>query len=267
MTRYRRLRAPVFSRLTLAWSFFACAGAIFGGYSLLKGNEDSKKIALSVNGDIEVMAPPITRLEPPADAERPNLRGTTGTTLAAATLNTSVTPTAADINEFADQARNSTEDIYADLPTLVSVNSDNSTEIIYPNDENGDAVVITIDGKPARHPGEQLALAQVRPIFERGSLTSAPLASMLKKTVHGHIPRISPSGKRASQVYAKPFEVDTDKPKIAIVIGGLGLNSALTERAIDDLPAEVTLAFAPYAKNLSFWAEKARAAGHEVVLE
>ena len=261
MTRYRRLRAPVFSRLTMAWTVFACAGVIFGGYSFLKDEEDTKKVALSVDGDIETMAPPITRLAPPVDASRTPSRGTVGPTLANATL------TSPHINELADQARFSDDDIYADLPTLVSVSPENSTKIIYPNDENGDKVVITVDGEPARRPGERLALAKVQPVFERGKLTSAPIASLLKKTAHGQIPRISPTGKRASKTYAKPFETSSENPKIALVIGGLGLNAALTERAIDNLPAEVTLAFAPYAKDLSFWAEKARAAGHEVVLE
>jgi len=56
-------------------------------------------------------------------------------------------------------------------------------------------------------------------------------------------------------------------PRVAVIVGGLGLNSAITERAIDDLPAEVSLSFAPYAKNLEFWTEKARRAGHEVLIE
>ena len=56
-------------------------------------------------------------------------------------------------------------------------------------------------------------------------------------------------------------------PTVSLIVGGLGLNKALTERAIDDLPAEISLAFAPYAKDLDFWTEKARNAGHEVLIE
>src|SRR5690606_14118741 len=49
--------------------------------------------------------------------------------------------------------------------------------------------------------------------------------------------------------------------------GGLGLNSATTRAAIERLPAEVTLAFVPYAEGLQTWIDLARAHGHEVMLE
>jgi polysaccharide deacetylase 2 family uncharacterized protein YibQ len=41
----------------------------------------------------------------------------------------------------------------------------------------------------------------------------------------------------------------------------------LTARAIDELPPEVTLSFAPYARDLETWTAKARAAGHEILVE
>ena len=50
-------------------------------------------------------------------------------------------------------------------------------------------------------------------------------------------------------------------------MSGLGLNASLTQRAIDELPAEISLAFAPYAKDLEFWTAKARQAGHEILVE
>ncbi len=51
------------------------------------------------------------------------------------------------------------------------------------------------------------------------------------------------------------------------MIWGLGLSRADTTAAIGRLPGEVTLAFAPYGRNLQEWADKARAAGHEIVLQ
>jgi len=259
--RYRRFRAPVLSRLTLAWAVFACAGVVFASYSLLRGAEGDEKIALAVEGNVQTLAPPITRLAPPENAGRPSLRGAVDVTLASATLGTaSETEAAEEPSFFAD-------DVYADLPTLVSVSPETPTEVIYPN-EGADAIVITVDGEPARKPGDRLAFAAAaHPVFDRGKQAAGPIADLLKKTAHGKIPRISPSGKRASRSYAKPFDASEGKPKIAVVVGGLGLNASLTERAIDELPAHVTLAFAPYAKDLGFWANKARAAGHEVVLE
>jgi polysaccharide deacetylase 2 family uncharacterized protein YibQ len=54
---------------------------------------------------------------------------------------------------------------------------------------------------------------------------------------------------------------------MALIVGGLGINTAQTQRAIDELPAQVTLSFAPQTPGLQSWINKARAKGHEVILE
>ncbi|MDD3288005.1 MAG: divergent polysaccharide deacetylase family protein [Alphaproteobacteria bacterium] len=56
-----------------------------------------------------------------------------------------------------------------------------------------------------------------------------------------------------------------ERPSIAIVIDDLGLNISLADRAIL-LPAGVTLSFLPYSMRLQEQADKARAAGHELLL-
>lgn len=55
--------------------------------------------------------------------------------------------------------------------------------------------------------------------------------------------------------------------KLAVVVDGLGLSQAATDAAITKLPAAVTLAFSPYARDLKKWIEKAKAGGHEVLIE
>lgn len=55
--------------------------------------------------------------------------------------------------------------------------------------------------------------------------------------------------------------------KLAVVVEGLGLSQIATEAAINKLPASVTLAFSPYARDLKKWIEKAKASGHEVLIE
>lgn len=55
--------------------------------------------------------------------------------------------------------------------------------------------------------------------------------------------------------------------KIAIVVRGLGLSQSATEAAITKLPPAVTLAFSPYARNIKTWIDRAKAAGHEVLIE
>lgn len=59
----------------------------------------------------------------------------------------------------------------------------------------------------------------------------------------------------------------TSAPKLAVVVRGLGLRQSATEAAIMKLPAGVTLAFSPYARNLKAWVERAKAQGHEVLVE
>jgi polysaccharide deacetylase 2 family uncharacterized protein YibQ len=59
----------------------------------------------------------------------------------------------------------------------------------------------------------------------------------------------------------------TNTTKIAFIVEGLGLNQTATDAAINKLPAAVTLAFSPYTRNLKSWLEKAKAKGHEVLIE
>lgn len=98
------------------------------------------------------------------------------------------------------------------------------------------------------------------------SLPQAPIAGVHQQGPGGLLPIIGLGGRTAFDVYRKPF-ADTGQPKVAMVIGGLGLNARITQRAIDELPAEITLSFVPYAENLQGWINKARAAGHEVLIE
>lgn len=67
--------------------------------------------------------------------------------------------------------------------------------------------------------------------------------------------------------YARPFENPDDHPTVSIIVGGLGINWTRSMSAIEELPPEVTLSFAPSAPNLSAWIRRARAAGHEVLIE
>ncbi len=50
------------------------------------------------------------------------------------------------------------------------------------------------------------------------------------------------------------------------MVTALELSSAATEAAIQGLPGQITLAFAPHARQLSEWIGLARAAGHEILI-
>jgi uncharacterized protein len=104
----------------------------------------------------------------------------------------------------------------------------------------------------------------------RRALLKAPKLSVMETTNWGPLPRISASGERPSRLYARNVSMNvihSDVPKIAIVLGGMGLNRKLTEKAIRELPPDVTLAFAPYGSELQEQVDKARDGGHEVFLQ
>lgn len=100
-------------------------------------------------------------------------------------------------------------------------------------------------------------------------LAPAPIKALSESGRFGTLPRIAANGRKPWEAYARPVsssELRSDGPKIAIVLGGMGINEALTRRAIKELPAGVTLAFAPYGKNVQKLVNEARARGHEVLL-
>ena len=146
--------------------------------------------------------------------------------------------------------------------------------LIYPDDDEYFAgaepaydpgeILITIDGQSQGAQPE--TLASVTPIPSNISIAD-PDPELLRATPLGKVPRIAPDGRKAVSYYARPYRDRASNPPVAIIVGGLGLNHSLTERAIDELPPEVSLAFAPYAKDLEFWTRKARSAGHEVLIE
>ena len=97
-------------------------------------------------------------------------------------------------------------------------------------------------------------------------LPAAPDPALVQSTPAGLLPKTGQDGRQPWQVYARPFDAADKRPRIAIVISGLGINRTATEAAVRSLPGPVTLAFAPYADGLDRWISEARGAGHEVLL-
>lgn len=60
---------------------------------------------------------------------------------------------------------------------------------------------------------------------------------------------------------------DDGRPRIAIVMRGLGVSQNLTAQAIARLPADISLGLNAYGRDLQKDADTARAAGHEVFLD
>ncbi len=80
------------------------------------------------------------------------------------------------------------------------------------------------------------------------------------------LPRIADDGRRPMQVYAGGFDRSSRRPRIGILIAGIGLNEDDSNRAIRELPGGVTLAISPYATRLPKLLTAARLAQHEYLL-
>jgi hypothetical protein len=95
---------------------------------------------------------------------------------------------------------------------------------------------------------------------------AVPDAALVAQSADGPLPIIAADGRQSWQVYARPFEAGDRRPRIAVVISGLGLDGDMTRAAVERLPPAVSLGFSPYARDLANWIGTARKAGHEVLL-
>jgi polysaccharide deacetylase 2 family uncharacterized protein YibQ len=102
------------------------------------------------------------------------------------------------------------------------------------------------------------------------SLAKAPISGLVENSDQGPLPKIGLGGKKPSDAYARMVSanaIHSDQPKIAIILGGMGLNDKLTARAARDLSGDITFAFAPYGPNLQDQVNAAREQGHEILLQ
>ena len=93
-----------------------------------------------------------------------------------------------------------------------------------------------------------------------------PDRALIEDTEIGPLPVRAADGRRAFDVYARPWS-GTRGARVAIVIGGLGVSQTGTQEAIARLPPEVTLAFASGGNSLDRWMQAARREGHEIVMQ
>ncbi len=107
-------------------------------------------------------------------------------------------------------------------------------------------------------------------VSSRRPLMPSPQLRITETSNWGPLPKVGGNGDKASVVYARSTSksvLHSDAPKIALLLGGMGLNKKLTQKAIKELPSDITLAFAPYGTDLQEQVDKARKQGHEVFLQ
>ena len=93
-----------------------------------------------------------------------------------------------------------------------------------------------------------------------------PDLALLEDGPFGPLPRIAPDGRRPFLAFARAFNLEDRRPKVAVLLVGLGGRSELLDAALT-LPAPIGLQFSPYASDLPALVARARGAGHEVLLE
>jgi polysaccharide deacetylase 2 family uncharacterized protein YibQ len=161
------------------------------------------------------------------------------------------------------QAEPSTRDEHAEAPAAASpaVPASQAAAPAAPAGANTKTVTI-IDGTSGSRRDIQVpATGDGKPANEQ---------SVSEPSRHGPLPKIAADGIRPSQAFArvlKPVPGMANAPRVALVIGGLGISANNTADALRKLPAAVTLAFAPYGDGIERQAAQAREKGHELLLQ
>jgi uncharacterized protein len=80
------------------------------------------------------------------------------------------------------------------------------------------------------------------------------------------LPRIASDGRTPMRVYAAGFDHSSRRPRVGLLLAGIGPNEAESDAAIRALPGAVSLAVSPYSANVAKLLGTARALGHEYLI-
>ncbi len=80
------------------------------------------------------------------------------------------------------------------------------------------------------------------------------------------LPRVGADGLTPMVAYAGSFNQSDPRPRIGLLIAGIGLSNEESRTAIENLPGAVTLAFSPYAPDPADLLSLARSKGHEFLI-
>ena len=140
------------------------------------------------------------------------------------------------------------------------------------------STVIQIHGGVGAHAPGLHDSGHDKPVVEAVSLTPAVSLiaatrsiisdpELIEMTPDGPLPKIARDGRTPLSTYGRRPDPSDTRPRIAIIVGGLGMSLSTTQAAVDTLPPGVTLAFSPYGSELQGLVSAARGNGHEVTLE
>jgi len=118
--------------------------------------------------------------------------------------------------------------------------------------------------QPSAQPAPQPA--EAASATDAGAKKGMPIADLVDHTQAGDLPRIGTDGTQPWRAYAAAAPAAGDKPRIAILVSGLGVSPAVDDRAIQSLPGPIDLGILAFSERARALAGQARAAGHEVIL-
>lgn len=136
---------------------------------------------------------------------------------------------------------------------------------------SGTKTVTIIDGKTGTR--QEVVIPAPGADAASGAGTTAALTvdpKFIEMTPQGPIPKIAADGVRPAEAFARPVQALPGKanpPRVALIVGGLGVSASATAEAIAKLPGAVTLAFTPYGTNVAALVTRARDQGHEILLQ
>jgi len=99
------------------------------------------------------------------------------------------------------------------------------------------------------------------------TLTLAERDDLVETTADGlRLPKITSNGWMPWIAYARRYDPEGPAARVGLLMVNLGADTALMQRAIDELPGEVSLAFLAGTPDLARWMRLAHARNHETYL-
>lgn len=130
----------------------------------------------------------------------------------------------------------------------------------------GGPSIIHLDPGDAAKGNGVIVIRDPSAVGQNLAIAHLPDRALIEDGEAGPLPIRAADGRRPFDVYARPWS-GARGARVAIVVGGLGLSQTGTQDAIEKLPAEVTLAFAPQGNSIGRWMQAARRKGHELLMQ
>ena len=127
------------------------------------------------------------------------------------------------------------------------------------------------DAMPGQGDGDMATKAEdaedAKPKAPADPLAGIVNSDLVEPTDDGPLPKIATDGRQAWVEYSGGFDKTDRRPRLAIIVGNLGLSPRNTEAVLEALPPEITLSFSPITPDLQDWVARARRKGHEVLID